>query len=82
MFFQRIESRALVSDDKMQTNGRVIMSHIIKDDGLIAQRLVYALSLLLVIMKLSSLLHFYWLLQLKIQSSDARKYEQFPKCHY
>lgn len=82
MFFQRIESSTLVSDDKMQTNGRVIMSHIIKDDGLIAQRLVYALSLLLVIMKLSSLLHFYWLLQLKIQSSDARKYEQFSKCHY
>lgn len=76
-------SQRWLHDDKTRTNGRIIMSHIIKDDGLIAQpSLICALSLLLVIMKLSSLLHFYWLLQLKIQSSDARKYKQFPKCHY
>lgn len=43
----RVYERAgmLLCNDKTRTNSRVIMSHIIKDDGLIAQHLLCALSL-------------------------------------
>lgn len=40
-----ITSKMFQCSDRMRANGRVIMSHIIKDDGLIAQRPLYALTI-------------------------------------
>lgn len=66
IFPAHIASRTLCSyNDKTRPNGRVIMSHIIKDDGLIAQRrlmcmLVFFLSLIFALHSVSfhSLYHF------------------------